>query len=293
MPHWYRHMGIFLEVCRTGSFRQAATALSLTPSAVTHHVRKLEDKLGIPLYRRDIGRFELTPEGLDIVNRFRDPLARLEYEYNQATKAGRNRSRTVKLTFASGVGTRAFYAFLARYSRENPAIVLELDVNDRREDIEISGNDIAVRIGWPETQNSGVTVHLRRIRSMICASNEYCCEHKVAKFSDLVQATWIYMRGLPFPIRFEKAGKTVNLAPDNVLYVNASNIAYDLVYNSVGVSTLLDFVVEDDGGYEKVQILFPDYKLPERELFLAVRENRRNDPEVSRLIDALVAHFTR
>ena len=286
-------MGIFLEVCRTGSFRQAATSLGLTPSAVTHHVRKLEEKLGVRLYRRDIGRLVLTHEGQDIVNRFRDPLSQLEYEYSQAVLAGRNRSRTVKLTFASGVGTRAFYAFLAKYSRDNPAVILELIVNDRREEINASGNDIAIRIGWTQTQASGETIHLRSVRSLTCASKAYCEEQPLKTFSDLVQATWIYMRGLPLPITFEKAGKPVNLTPDNVLYVNASNIAYDLVYNSVGVSTLLDFVLEDDGGYEKTTILFPEYRLPERQLFLAVRENRRNDPEVSRLVDALVDHFTR
>ncbi|MEZ5870912.1 MAG: LysR family transcriptional regulator [Nitratireductor sp.] len=286
-------MGVFMEVCRTGSFRQAAVVLSLTPSAVTHHVRKLEEMLGIALYRREIGRFELTAEGREVANRFRDPLSHLEYEFQQTALAGKNRSRTVKLTFASGVGTRAFYAFLARYSRENPAMILELVVKDEREDIDASGNDIAIRIGWPQTQGTGKTIFLRNTRSLICATDEYCQEQSIRLFADLERATWIYMRGLPFPIRFERNGRLIELDPRNVVYVNASNIAYDLVYNSVGISTLLDFVVEDDGGFEKVNVLFPDYQLPERQLFLAIRENRRNDPEVLRLIDALVAHFRR
>ena len=37
---------------RTGSFRSAATELGLTPSAVSHAIRKLEQTLGASLFAR-------------------------------------------------------------------------------------------------------------------------------------------------------------------------------------------------------------------------------------------------
>jgi DNA-binding transcriptional LysR family regulator len=48
---------------RTGSFRAAAEELHLTPSAVSHSIRKLEQVLGTALFERDTRAVRLTPEG--------------------------------------------------------------------------------------------------------------------------------------------------------------------------------------------------------------------------------------
>jgi LysR family glycine cleavage system transcriptional activator len=53
----------FEAAARGGSFRVAAEELSLTPSAVSHAVRKLETDLGIVLFARDGRRMLLTSEG--------------------------------------------------------------------------------------------------------------------------------------------------------------------------------------------------------------------------------------
>lgn len=48
---------------RTGSFRAAAAELRLTPSAVSHAIRKLEDQLGVRLFQRQGRTVEMTTEG--------------------------------------------------------------------------------------------------------------------------------------------------------------------------------------------------------------------------------------
>jgi DNA-binding transcriptional LysR family regulator len=48
---------------RTGSFRAAAAELNLTPSAISHAVRKLEDTLGTSLFERDGRAVQLTADG--------------------------------------------------------------------------------------------------------------------------------------------------------------------------------------------------------------------------------------
>lgn len=54
---------VFEAAGRTGSFRAAAAALNLTPSAVSHAIRKLEHALGIALFVRDARAVRLTYEG--------------------------------------------------------------------------------------------------------------------------------------------------------------------------------------------------------------------------------------
>jgi LysR family transcriptional regulator, glycine cleavage system transcriptional activator len=54
---------VFEAAGRTGSFRAAAAALNLTPSAVSHAIRKLEQVLGLPLFERDTRHARLSYEG--------------------------------------------------------------------------------------------------------------------------------------------------------------------------------------------------------------------------------------
>lgn len=53
----------FEAVARTGSFRAAATDLGLTPSAVSHAIRGLEDLLAAPLFLREGRGIRLTAQG--------------------------------------------------------------------------------------------------------------------------------------------------------------------------------------------------------------------------------------
>ena len=53
----------FESAGRTGSFRMAAMELELTPSAVSHAVRKLERTLGASLFEREGRARRLSPEG--------------------------------------------------------------------------------------------------------------------------------------------------------------------------------------------------------------------------------------
>ena len=53
----------FCEAGRQGSFKQAATALNLAPSTVSHEIRKLEDWLGQTLFDRGPPTARLTAEG--------------------------------------------------------------------------------------------------------------------------------------------------------------------------------------------------------------------------------------
>ena len=54
---------VFEAAGRTGSFTAAAASLNLTPSAVSHSIRKLEQALGIPLFERDTRNVRLSYEG--------------------------------------------------------------------------------------------------------------------------------------------------------------------------------------------------------------------------------------
>ena len=56
-------LGVFAAAARHQNFAHAADELHLTASAVSHHVRKLEASLGVPLFQRHARGVVLTGEG--------------------------------------------------------------------------------------------------------------------------------------------------------------------------------------------------------------------------------------
>ena len=54
---------VFFAVAECGGFRQAGLELNLTPGAIAHQIKKLEQWLGFPLFRRLPRGVELTPAG--------------------------------------------------------------------------------------------------------------------------------------------------------------------------------------------------------------------------------------
>lgn len=53
----------FEAASRHGSFSRAAEELGVTPSAISHHIQKLEDFLGVQVFSRHAGRAALTNAG--------------------------------------------------------------------------------------------------------------------------------------------------------------------------------------------------------------------------------------
>ena len=60
------------------SLTRAALELHVTQTAVSQHIRKLEDHLGKPLFRRLPRGLALTDEGLALLHTLSDAFARME-----------------------------------------------------------------------------------------------------------------------------------------------------------------------------------------------------------------------
>lgn len=69
---------VFEEVSRQGSFIKAATALHMTPSAISHSISSLEEEWGFPVFMRERTGVRLTPEGVKMLRLVRELLEKEE-----------------------------------------------------------------------------------------------------------------------------------------------------------------------------------------------------------------------
>jgi LysR family transcriptional regulator of beta-lactamase len=135
----------FEAAARHRSFKKAAIELCVTPAALSHQVKALEERLGSPLFRRLPRGLSLTDEGQSLLpdlSRAFDTIAALLERFE-----GQGERVVVAVgvvgTFASGWLLPRLHAF----ETAHPQIDLRLFTNNNRVDIAEEGLDFAIRFG--------------------------------------------------------------------------------------------------------------------------------------------------
>ena len=140
----------FEAAARKGSFKAAAQELSVTPTAVSHQIRALEERLEIPLFVRRVRAVELTASG-------RQLFAVVHRAFQQILLALEEVSAAESVLTVST--TPAFAALwlvprLGRFQDRHPELRIQLDTGTTPIDLERDRRiDVAIRYGsgpYPE-----------------------------------------------------------------------------------------------------------------------------------------------
>lgn len=137
----------FTRAGSMGSYTAAARSLSISPSAVSKSVQRLEQHLGISLFTRTTRSLTLTPEGREMHERALRLLRDAE-EIEQAAMTARSEpSGTLRIAAPLPIGIHVIAPALPVFRKLYPKVMVDLRLNDQIVDIIEQGIDIAVRIG--------------------------------------------------------------------------------------------------------------------------------------------------
>src|SRR5690242_21821115 len=90
---WLPALAAFESAARHQNFAHAAEELHLTASAVSHHVRKLEARLGVTLFQRHARGVSLTAEGRRLADSASIAMSDLESVLSGLRPQARGRER--------------------------------------------------------------------------------------------------------------------------------------------------------------------------------------------------------
>jgi len=132
----------FEALARLRSVTQAAEELCVTPSAVSHRVKQLEQIIGTKLFGR--ADFSLTTEGIEYLAHVREGLVSLQRFPSASSTPGRRKLRlAVTPTFARSILMPRLKHFLDAY----PEIDITLQVSIPLLDVVAEDADLTVRFG--------------------------------------------------------------------------------------------------------------------------------------------------
>jgi LysR family glycine cleavage system transcriptional activator len=135
----------FEAAARHGSFKRAADELAVTPTAISHRIRVLEDHTGLKLFVRQVRQVTLTDAGAQLYPVLRQGFDAIEAVLARLTHANRRERVTVSATNA--FTAKWLVPRVARFHALHPDIDLHTHASDEAVDLDAHGVDIAVRYG--------------------------------------------------------------------------------------------------------------------------------------------------
>ena len=139
----------FEAAARLGSFLAAAEALHLTPSAISHRIKQLEEHLGQPLFERRHRAVVLTAAGRRYLAVVREALLRLD-EASAVLRAPRR--ERLRISAAPALGSKWLVARVAEYQQGHPDLEFTLGTATGLGPLLNGEADIGLRYGeeeWP------------------------------------------------------------------------------------------------------------------------------------------------
>jgi len=142
---------IFEASARLESFKLASAELFITPSAVSHQIKSLEEQLGFALFTRKSRGVSLNSAGKMYLNYVQQSLSLLE----QGTKAVKRKFLTPSLKIAtfSTMATNVILPQLELFQNAHPEIDLRIETGLDITDFRYDDFDLAIRIGNGEWQD--------------------------------------------------------------------------------------------------------------------------------------------
>ncbi|MGX3066868.1 LysR family transcriptional regulator [Ursidibacter arcticus] len=289
----YKSITIFTTVVEQGSMQAAANQLSLTPSAITQAIQKLETQLNIKLLNRTTRKLSLTEAG-DI---FYQHAAKMQQSAEDAMKSVEIlRSQPIgQLTIACVTGltdsllTSAFKSVLDNH----PEFRLNLLFEDKVIDLLEQRVDIALRSGTGVLTNNMIARHIYDFKWAIVAHRQYFQDKAIpASLAELAKLDWIDFSNPNFnSLTFNNGNEKQVISPIYRISCNTLYASRRLTMRGLGISIQpIDDVQADITSGELIQ-LFSDWQLPSVPLYLVTLQRIQSE-KVRLACELIMDYFT-
>jgi DNA-binding transcriptional LysR family regulator len=200
----FEELEAYVAVVDHKGFSNAADKLGIAKSMVSRRVSELERRLGVQLLQRTTRRQSVTDAGREfyqrasqLINDMRD--AEQSVAHGQTAISGR-----IRLALPLGIGVSQLAQPISEFLERHPDVRIEVDLNDRRQDLIEENIDLAIRIGELE-DSTLIARKLVNVHFAVCASPEHLrvhgepqhptelAQHEVLVYSNVaVGRQWFY-----------------------------------------------------------------------------------------------------
>lgn len=290
----YKRMAVFATVVQLGSLSAAGRRLGMTTSAVSQHLRALEQSYGVALLHRSTRKLGLTDAGSHFARHCQAMLAAAGAAHEQLNLA--HDAPSGQLRLAAPVGfVRHVAPALAPLMAANPQLKLHMAVADEMIDLIDARIDLAVR-GGRLADSNWVARRICVLEWLLCAAPSYIAQYgEPVTPADLASHRWIMasqQEGIDIDVRL--IGPDGSSAPLQVEpHVTSNNHLAELQMCVAGVGLALLLRADADDELRRGQLVpvLTGWRLPPLPVWVVTPQRDTQPAKVRHAIEALKAHF--
>jgi DNA-binding transcriptional LysR family regulator len=284
----------FVAIADHLSFRAAAVRLGVTPSALSHTMRQLEERVGVRLLQRTTRSVSLTDAGHRLLERLRpaiDQVSGALEDLNQERKRpfGRLRIHAIE-TAATAVIAPVWGRFLSTY----PEVHVEVITDEQAVDLVAKGFDAGI---GPRDRASADMIAVRvsgPMKVAIVGAPSYFARHRPPRTpDDLASHTSVeYCRGnrSVFEWPLERNGKSRRIAVKGQVRVNSPALAVRAAVDGLGIVYTLESLAEVFLRSGQLVRVLADWSPSFEGFFLFYPQQRQLSAALRAFIDMVRSH---
>jgi DNA-binding transcriptional LysR family regulator len=284
------HLPVIVAVARRGGFALAAAELGMSPSAVSHAVRLVEERIGQPLFARTTRSVSLTEAGKALVETAAPALQDIAERMDRIRAIKGRPSGLLRLNVPNIAIPLAVTPVVAAMAERYPDVTVELLTDQGLIDIVGEGFDAGIRLGEMIAQDM-VTVRLTPpFRAVVVASPAYVGRHgRPRSVADLANHNCIGYRlvrsGALYRWDLTEDGKDVVVETKGNVIVTDSLAAIDLALAGVGLTYVFEPLVRAELAAGRLVQILPQTAIEEPGLFLYFPRRASMAPKLRAFID--------
>jgi DNA-binding transcriptional LysR family regulator len=279
-------------VARERSFTRAAAQIGVSPSALSHTIRGLEERLGLRLLTRTTRSVAPTQAGERLLAAIGPRFDEIEAELAALSELRDKPAGTIRITTGMHAAQTILWPALAKLLPDYPDIEVELSANLGFVDIVAERFDAGVRLGETIAQDMVAVRIGPDMRMTAIASPAYFAAHKPPRTpNDLAAHNCINLRfptlGGLYAWEFEKDGRALNVRVEGQLIVNDSALALQAAIDGLGIAYLAEDGVLAEVEAGRLTRVLEDWTPPFPGYHLYYPSRRQQSPAFALLVGAL------
>lgn len=274
----------FARAGSLGNYTAAARSLSVSPSAVSKSIQRLERQLGVSLFTRTTRSLTLTPEGRELHERALKLVRDAEEIEQFAMTTRAEPSGTLRIAASLPIGMHVIASALPAFRARYPLVTIDLRLSDQFVDIIQEGIDVAVRIG-DLADSRLLSRKLGSCKLCAFASPAYLAVRgKPAHPDDLAGHDTVSLRyqssGQSFRWPFRMGDREIELAPASGITVDVSEALVAILVAGGGIGCTANFLAEPHVARGDLVAVLSDYAVERNNITVVWPESRRANPAV-------------
>jgi len=218
-------LAIFLAIAEHGSFRRAALLLGLSPSALSHTMRTLENRLGARLLNCTTRSVGLTDAGARLIARLRPALISVDSAIAELRNDADQPAGRIRITTMEYGAALIIERGIAEFHERHPFIEIDLVIESALMDLAAGGFDAGVRFRDDVPPDMTLIQLSPQASLAAAAAPAYLANYQIPKRPiDLLNHRCIRQRfasGRIYRWEFEDDGRSVTIDPPGRLTSNS------------------------------------------------------------------------